>query len=100
MDEEFDVAHSTHLSRAEGVGHAFSFVYTRVMHGEVVPHVPIMLNTYYPPNQPRPGRCYDLRLAIKRAVESWDSEARVAVSASGWLSQFVLTEELLGAVLA
>jgi hypothetical protein len=99
MDEEFDVAHSTHLSRAEGVGHAFSFVYTRVMHGEVVPHVPIMLNTYYPPNQPRPGRCYDLGVAIKRAVESWDSEARVAVFASGGLSHFVLNEQLDGCAL-
>jgi aromatic ring-opening dioxygenase catalytic subunit (LigB family) len=60
----------------------------------VVPTVPVMLNTYYPPNQPTPRRCYALGQALRRAVESWPGEERVAVIASGGLSHFVIDEAL------
>lgn len=93
-EDEFDVAHSRRLPRSSGAGHAFSFVYTRIMNGAVVPHVPIMLNTYYPPNQPSPKRAYDLGQALRRAIDSWPSDARVAVIASGGLSHFVVNEDL------
>ena len=46
---EFDVAHSCQLPPNEGMGHAFSFIYRRIMNGTTIPTVPIMLNTYYPP---------------------------------------------------
>jgi 3-O-methylgallate 3,4-dioxygenase len=52
------------------------------------------VNTYYPPNQPTPKRCYELGRAVRRAVESWDSSKRVAVLASGGLSHVVIDEEL------
>src|SRR5262249_61460503 len=78
----------------EGMGHAFSFIYRRIMNGTIIPTVPIMLNTYYPPNQPTPKRCYALGQALRQAVESWPSDKRVAVIASGGLSHFVIDEEL------
>ena len=94
MDREFDVAHSRYLPEGQGVGHAFGFVYRRIMREKQIPTVPIMLNTYYPPNQPTPKRCYALGRALREAVESWKSDARVAFIASGGLSYFVVDEEL------
>ena len=46
-------------------GHAWSFVHQRLMGDRVVPIVPVLLNTYYPPNQPTPRRCYQLGRAIR-----------------------------------
>jgi len=99
VESEFDVGRSSHLDptrgRAEGgIGHAFGFVYHRLMGDRVVPTVPIMLNTYYPPNQPTPKRCYDMGRAIRRAIEAWPIDARVGVLATGGLSHFVVDEEL------
>lgn len=94
IDQEFDVAHSQYLREGQGIGHAFSFVYNRIMNGKEVPTIPIMLNTYFPPNQPTPKRCYDLGRALRVAVESWKSPARVGIIASGGLSHFVVDEEL------
>ena len=53
-----------------------------------------MLNTYYPPNQPTPKRCYNLGQALCAAIESWDKDIRVGILASGGLSHFVVDEEL------
>jgi hypothetical protein len=64
------------------------------MRDHVVPMLPVMVNTYFPPNQPTAGRCYAFGTALRRAVESWDRDARVAVVASGGLSHFVIDEEL------
>ncbi len=92
--DEFDVARSDRLRDGVGVGHAFSFLYRRLWPGGTVPVVPVMLNTYYPPNQPTPRRCYRLGQALRRAVGSWDGGRRVAILASGGLSHVVLDEEL------
>jgi hypothetical protein len=94
IDAGFDVAHSRKLKPGEGMGHAFSFVYGRLMNGKPIPTVPIMVNTYYPPNQPTPKRCYDLGSAVRTIIEAWPNNARVAVIASGGLSHFVIDEEL------
>jgi 3-O-methylgallate 3,4-dioxygenase len=90
----FDVAHSRKLKPGEGMGHAFSFVYGRLLNGKMMPTVPIMVNTYYPPNQPTPKRCFDLGRAVRAAIETWPNDARVAVIGSGGLSHFVIDEEL------
>lgn len=97
MERRFDVAHSRSTprgARTPGVGHAFGYVFKRIMNGGVIPTVPIMLNTYYPPNQPTPERCHELGRALRGAVESWERDARVAVLASGGLSHHVIDEEL------
>lgn len=93
-DAEFDVARSNKLRPEIGVGHAFSFLYRRVLPGSKVPIVPVMVNTYYPPNQPTAKRCYAFGRAVRKAIESWDSAKRVAVMASGGLSHVVIDEEI------
>jgi hypothetical protein len=100
MADEFDLAHSKMLPEGHGEGHAFGFIHRRILEGAKVPMVPIMLNTYYPPTQPTPNRCYNLGVGLKKAIESWESDARVAVLASGGLSHFVIDETLDRAVLA
>src|SRR5262249_61082176 len=64
-----------------------------------VPVVPIFLNTYYPPNQPRPARCYAFGQAVRRAVEGFAGDLRVGVLASGGLSHFLVDEEFDRAIL-
>ena len=76
------------------MGHAFAFLYGRIFRGNIIPIVPVMVNTYYGPNQPTPRRCYELGRAIRRAVNDWDRDARVAIVGSGGLSHFVVNEEL------
>lgn len=93
IDEEYDVAHSKHLQADQGIGHAWTFVFHRVMRDKHIPVVPIHINTYYPPNQPKVNRCYELGQAVKRAVDSWKGNERVAVMSSGGLSHFVVLEE-------
>lgn len=94
MREEFDVAQMTRQPAGRGVGHAFNFVRKRLMAEHLIPIVPITLNTYYPPNQPTPKRCYAFGRALRRAITSWDDPRRVAVLASGGLSHFAIDEDL------
>ena len=93
-DAEFDITRCNKLRAEIGVGHAFSFVYRRVLPGGKIPMVPIMVNTYYPPNQPTPRRCYALGQAVRKAIEAWNSDKRVALLASGGLSHVVIDEEI------
>lgn len=94
VDDEFDIATSSHLPDGEGEGHAFAFVHKRLMDDFVTPIIPLALNTYYPPNQPTPHRCYRLGQAIARAVESFEGDLRVGILASGGLSHFAVDETL------
>ena len=91
---EFDISRCNKLRPGIGVGHAFSFLYRRILPGGKLPMVPVIVNTYYPPNQPTPKRCYALGQAVREAIESWDSDQRVAVMASGGLSHVVIDEEV------
>lgn len=96
MQDEFDIAHCRMLPEGMGIGHAWGFVWRRLMEpqGLEIPVIPVLLNTYYPPNQPSPKRTWDLGSAIGKAVAGWASDARVAVLASGGLSHFVVLEDL------
>lgn len=94
MDGGFDISHSKRLGHEHGEGHAFGFVHRRLMHAHVVPIVPVALNTYYPPNQPRPRRCWDLGRAIREAVRALPGLGRIGILASGGLSHFTVDEEL------
>jgi Catalytic LigB subunit of aromatic ring-opening dioxygenase len=93
-DHEFDVAHVRVQPRHSPFGHAWNFVHQRLMGERIRPIVPVLLNTYYPPNQPTPRRCYQLGRAIRQAVEAWPERRRVGVVASGGLSHFVVDEAL------
>ena len=94
IDREFDIASSNGLAPGHGEGHAHAFVRKRLMEDPDLPVVPVFLNTYYPPNQPTPRRCYKLGQAIREAVESWPGDARIGIVGSGGLSHFVVDEEL------
>jgi 3-O-methylgallate 3,4-dioxygenase len=97
---DFDVSHTRAVPADREIGHAFTFVVRRLMKDHIIPQVPIMLNTYYPPTQPTLRRCYALGRALREAVESWDEKKSVAIIASGGLSHFVLDEELDRGMLA
>ena len=94
-EQEFDVAASkVWPTRARnGASHAFGHIYRQVMRDRVVPNVPVYQNTFFPPNQPTAKRSYRFGQVIKEAIESWPSDKRVAVFASGGMSHFVIDEE-------
>jgi hypothetical protein len=93
----FDVMQMTKLLAGKiGVNsapHAYGFVYRRVMKDAVPPHVPVFVNTFYPPNQPPARRCYEFGRALGEAIASWPEDMRVAVIASGGMTHFVIDEE-------
>ncbi|MEX0802298.1 MAG: extradiol ring-cleavage dioxygenase [Candidatus Binatia bacterium] len=99
VTDEFDIARCNKLRPEVGVGHAFSFLYRRIVPGSKLPMVPVMVNTYYPPNQPTPKRCWAFGQAVRTAIESWDAGKRVAVMASGGLSHVIIDEEIDGIVI-
>ena len=91
---EFDVAHMRVQPRHSHFGHAWGFVHQRLMGERIIPMVPVLLNTYFPPNQPTPKRCYQLGRGIRQAVEAWPTAKRVGIIGSGGLSHFVVDEAL------
>jgi hypothetical protein len=93
VGHDFDISHSEKLPRDRGEGHAFGFVHRRLLGDTPTPIVPVILNTYFPPNQPTPRRCYALGKAIRDAVGSWPENGRVGVLASGGLSHFTIDED-------
>lgn len=97
IDREFDVSSANALPAGQGEGHAFGFVHRRLM-TDAIPVIPVVLNTYYPPNQPSPRRCYKLGQAIREAIESYPEGLRIGVVASGGLSHFTIDEQLDGEV--
>ncbi len=95
--QEFDVGHIRRLSKEhgeQGIGHAWNFVWKNVMSKHRPPMVPLLLNTCYAPNRPTVKRCYDLGRAVRRAIEDWDTDLRVAIGASGGLTHQVVEEDL------
>jgi 3-O-methylgallate 3,4-dioxygenase len=115
MEADFDVAQTRYLNekagghvgpagyvsgqwdtepREQGMIHAYGFVCKRIMHESMTPIVPITQNTCYPPNQITPRRSYALGRAVRRAIEDWDTDKRVAIVGTGGLSHFVVDEEL------
>lgn len=95
IEEGVDLSISKYLPRDEGEGHAMAFVHQRLFgFSPLVPIVPFFINTYFPPNQPTPRRCFDVGQALRRAVESYPGDMRVGVLASGGLSHFSIDEEV------
>jgi hypothetical protein len=99
IDQEFDPVASDRLPEGKGEGHAFAFVRKRLMEDPELPVVPVLLNTYFPPTQPTPRRCYRLGQALRTAVESYPGDARIGIVGSGGLSHFVVDEALDHAVI-
>ena len=62
------------------------------MRDRPVPSVMVTVNAFFPPNQPTVRRCHAFGQSILRAIQSWESDARVALIASGGLTHFVIDE--------
>lgn len=98
IEDDFDVAQSRILPEhtdhyCSGIGHAFGFIYRMIMRDKVVPNVPVIQNTFFPPNQPPAKRCFDFGMSVRRAISEWDSDKSVAVFGSGGMSHFVIDED-------
>jgi hypothetical protein len=65
----------------------------RLFRGRDYPILPLLLNTYFPPNVPTAARCFDIGRQLRATLEQC-GDARVAIVASGGLSHFVTDEEL------
>lgn len=96
IESGVDIGASAKVTDPEthGFGHAYGFILTRLMANVDARIVPVLLNTYYPPNQPTPARCYAIGRAIRGAIDASRLNRRVAVVASGGLSHFVTNEAL------
>lgn len=94
-EQGFDVCQIAQQAEGRTLGHAFTFVFLRLLREAVaLPMVPVLLNTYYPPNQPRAARCWSLGGAIRKAIDAWKADARIAIIASGGLSHFIVDTAL------
>ena len=94
VERNFDITAVKALVGEQFEGHAYSFVHRRYMANNAIPIVPIFLNTYYPPNQPTPNRCFDLGLALRELILDFPEDVRVGILASGGLSHFLVNEAL------
>ena len=94
VDRNFDITAMKSLVGEQYEGHAYSFIHRRFMRNGPIPIVPVMLNTYYPPNQPSPRRCFELGVAIRELIEKFPENLRVGILASGGLSHFLVNEAL------
>jgi OH-DDVA oxygenase/3-O-methylgallate 3,4-dioxygenase len=77
---------------SSGAPHSLGFIYRQIMRDEVIPNLPIIINTFFPPNQPTARRCFELGKAVGAAIRNWDKDLRVAVFGSGGMSHFVIDE--------
>jgi OH-DDVA oxygenase len=97
VHDDFDVAsigeQPTDGDVLRQLGHSYGFVYRRILKGHPVPLIPVIVNTFYPPNQPTPARCLAFGRALGCAISSWSGQERVAVAASGGVSHFVVDED-------
>jgi hypothetical protein len=98
VKEEFDTVSLGEQPNDAGVprqlGHSYVFIYRRILKSRPVPLIPILVNTYYPPNQPTAKRCIEFGRAVGRAIKEWPGRERIAVAASGGVSHFVIDEAL------
>ncbi len=95
MDYGLDVGACASVPHPEvhGFGHAFGFLAMRILGTPPVPMLPVLLNTYSPPNVPTASHAYEVGQLLRKAIEASDRDLRVAVIASGGLSHFICEEE-------
>jgi hypothetical protein len=98
MNSGFEVAISEEVPRnpdnyTNGIGHAFGFIFNMYMRDKIIPTVPLIANTFFPPNQPRAGRLYEFGQLVGDVIDKWDQDLRVAVVGSGGMSHFCIDED-------
>ncbi|WP_372604189.1 hypothetical protein [Actibacterium sp.] len=93
VENDFDVGAVNEYPHGAGEGHAFAYVHSYLMNdAKPVPVVPVLLNTFYKPNQVTPRRALQIGKAIRAAVEDMPGDLRVGIIASGGLSHFMVDE--------
>lgn len=102
IERDVDVSTSARVDDAKsfGFGHAFGFVIDRLFKGKKYPVIPLLLNTYFPPNVIKSSRAYDIGRYLQEIIDSSDLPCRVAIIASGGLSHFVTDAALDEGVLS
>jgi 3-O-methylgallate 3,4-dioxygenase len=93
IQSDFDVSTQFEYRPELGVDGSFTYFYPHYQKDQSVPIVPLIVSRYLP-SQATPGRCIALGRALREAIESWDSNQRVAIYASGGLSHQIIDEEL------
>ncbi|MFM9971518.1 MAG: protocatechuate 3,4-dioxygenase [Burkholderiales bacterium] len=100
IEDEIDVTTCSEIPKGErgplSITHSVGFIVRRILRDKPIPMVPILQNTFYPPNQAKPGRCFDFGKSIARALQAWGNDnpgKRIAICASGGLSHYVIDEE-------
>jgi 3-O-methylgallate 3,4-dioxygenase len=94
IERDFDVCAVGGLTGEQYEGHAYSYIHRTYLEGRHLPVVPVLLNTYYPPNQVTPQRCVQFGRHLRELIASYPEDLRVGIIASGGLSHFVVDEEL------
>ncbi len=97
MRNGFEVAVSEEVPRnpenyTNGIGHAFGFIFNMYMKDKVIPTVPLIANTFFPPNQPVAARLYEFGQLVGNVIKDWDDDLRVAIVGSGGMSHFCIDE--------
>ena len=94
IERDVDVAIGTRVDdpARHAFGHAYGFVIERLLKDADTPMLPVLLNTYFPPNTPTAARCHAIGQRIGEVLRSLSDDVRVAVVASGGLSHFLCEE--------
>jgi aromatic ring-opening dioxygenase LigB subunit len=93
VDEGFDIASMENYRPELGIDDAFTCFYTHYQTDATIPMVPVTVSRYLP-SQATPRRCFQFGAALRRAIDSWPENKRVALMASGGLSHQIMDEEL------
>ena len=95
IEDDFDVTSSKSWPKGSknGASHAFGHIYRQVMRDKVVPNIPIYQNTFFPPNQPSARRAYEFGKSVKKAVDTWQTDKKIAVFGSGGMTHFTIDED-------
>ncbi len=91
--EEFDVAANYQSRPGAGLDGAYNLLYQKFDEDAKYPYVPVLVSRYLP-NQASPRRCYQFGQALRRVIERWDANKRVAIMGSGGLSHQIIDENL------
>jgi 3-O-methylgallate 3,4-dioxygenase len=92
IDEGFDIASMENYRPELGIDDAFACFYIHYQTDATVPMVPVSVSRYLP-SQATPRRCFQFGKALRRAIDAWPENKRVALMASGGLSHQILDED-------
>ena len=93
IEEGIDVAANFQSRPGSDLDSAYNLLFQQFDRDVTIPYVPLLVSRYLP-NQATPRRAYEFGQAVRRVIERWDSDKRIAVMGSGGLSHQIIDEEL------